>query len=92
MKRHLSKIYWMLLLTAGLVKTTRAQIDPHFSQYYIQPMTMNPAFTGAFDGDYRVSGIWRSQYGNTLNTKGLSAEKTSNKTANPVVNLVNQKS
>jgi type IX secretion system PorP/SprF family membrane protein len=92
MKKHLSKIYWMLLLTAGLAKTTRAQIDPHFSQYYIQPMTMNPAFTGAFDGDYRVSGIWRSQYGNTLNTKGLSAEKTSNKNANFGVNLVNQSS
>src|SRR5947199_9999215 len=92
MKRHLSIIYWVLLMTTGLVKTTQAQIDPHFSQYYIQPMTMNPAFTGAFDGDYRVSGIWRSQYGNTLNTKGLSAEKTSNKNANFGVNLVNQSS
>ncbi len=38
-------------------------------------MTMNPAFTGAFDGDYRVSGIWRSQYGNTLNTKVFRQKK-----------------
>ena len=35
-------------------KPCDAQVDPHFSQYYIQPMTMNPAFTGAFDGDYRA--------------------------------------
>ncbi len=71
MKKHLSRrICFIALLVCVLGKTSRAQIDPHFSQYYIQPMTMNPAFTGAFDGDYRVSGIWRSQYGNTLNTKG----------------------
>jgi hypothetical protein len=54
--------YWMVLMTSIMVSTARAQVDPHFSQYYIQPMTMNPAFTGAFDGDYRISGIWRSQY------------------------------
>ena len=93
MKKHLSAgIFWMLLLACGLENTVQAQMDPHFSQYYIQPMTMNPAFTGAFDGDYRVSGIWRSQYGNTLNTKGLSAEKTTNKNASFGINLVNQSS
>src|SRR5664279_4410645 len=92
MKRHLSRICWMLLLANGLGKTSQAQIDPHFSQYYIQPMTMNPAFTGAFDGDYRISGIWRSQYGNTLNTKGISAEKTTEINANFGFNLINQAS
>ena len=93
MKKYLSrKIYWMALVACALGNTVFAQVDPHFSQYYIQPMTMNPAFTGAFDGDYRVSGIWRSQYGNTLNTKGLSAEKTTNKNANLGFNLINQTS
>jgi type IX secretion system PorP/SprF family membrane protein len=82
----------MALLACVVGKTVQAQVDPHFSQYYIQPMTMNPAFTGAFDGDYRVSAIWRSQYGNTLNTKGLSAEKTTNKNANFGINIVNQSS
>jgi type IX secretion system PorP/SprF family membrane protein len=80
----------MALLACITGKTVRAQVDPHFSQYYIQPMTMNPAFTGAFDGDYRISGIWRSQYVNTLNTRGISAEKTTNKNANLGFNLVNQ--
>ena len=84
------KICWMTLLVCVTGKTLYAQVDPHFSQYYIQPMTMNPAFTGAFDGDYRISAIWRSQYGNTLNTRGISAEKTTNKNANIGFNLVNQ--
>lgn len=80
----------MALLACVWINSVYAQVDPHFSQYYIQPMTMNPAFTGAFDGDYRVSGIWRSQYGNTLNTRGISAEKTTNKNANLGFNLINQ--
>jgi type IX secretion system PorP/SprF family membrane protein len=93
MKKYLSRKIWCLsLLGCAFGNTVLAQVDPHFSQYYIQPMTMNPAFTGAFDGDYRVSGIWRSQYGNTLNTKGLSAEKTTNKNANLGFNLINQTS
>jgi type IX secretion system PorP/SprF family membrane protein len=93
MKKLVSRrICWMAMVVCVAATTVHAQVDPHFSQYYIQPMTMNPAFTGAFDGDYRISGIWRSQYGNTLNTKGLSAEKTTNKNANIGFNIVNQSS
>jgi len=91
MKKYIFwKICFAALLAAIWVKPLQAQVDPHFSQYYIQPMTMNPAFTGAFDGDYRISGIWRSQYANTLNTRGISAEKTTNKNANFGFNLINQ--
>jgi type IX secretion system PorP/SprF family membrane protein len=82
----------MALLAFVFANPVDAQVDPHFSQYYIQPMTMNPAFTGAFDGDYRLSGVWRSQYGNTLNTKGISAEKTTDINANFGFNLINQAS
>jgi type IX secretion system PorP/SprF family membrane protein len=89
-KNFKRRICAVTLLAAVLCMGVQAQVDPHFSQYYIQPMTMNPAFTGAFDGDYRVSAIWRSQYGNTLNTKGISAEKTTNINANFGFNLVNQ--
>ncbi len=67
-----------------------AQMDPHFSQYYLQPMLINPAFTGAIDGDYRVAAIFRSQYGNTLTTKGVSAEVVTNKNANFGFNILNQ--
>ncbi len=91
MKKLLSGIFRIAILACVAGNTAHAQVDPHFSQYFIQPMTMNPAFTGAFDGDYRLSAIWRSQYGNTLNTVGVSAEKTTNKNANFGVNIVNQK-
>ncbi|RAJ85913.1 type IX secretion system PorP/SprF family membrane protein [Chitinophaga dinghuensis] len=39
----------------------RAQ-DPHFSQFFASPLTLNPAFTGLFSGDYRLSGNYRSQW------------------------------
>ncbi len=36
--------------------------DPHFSQFYASPLTLNPAFAGKFDGDIRVAGIHRNQW------------------------------
>jgi len=36
--------------------------DIHFSQYNGSVLNVNPAFTGLFDGDYRVGGIYRSQW------------------------------
>lgn len=76
----------------GWHHTLHAQIDPHFSQYFIQPMSLNPALTGAIEGDYRVSAVWRSQYGNTFSTKGISAEMPTNKNINLGINLLNQSS
>lgn len=40
---------------------SRAQ-DIHFSQYNGSILNVNPAFTGFFDGDYRVGAIYRSQW------------------------------
>ncbi len=36
--------------------------DIHFSMFYASPLTLNPALTGANDGTYRVSGIYRNQW------------------------------
>ena len=36
--------------------------DIHFSQYNGSVLNLNPAFTGLFDGDYRVNAIFRSQW------------------------------
>ncbi len=36
--------------------------DPHFSQFFSSPLTLNPAFTGKFFGAYRVSGNYRNQW------------------------------
>lgn len=36
--------------------------DPHFSQFFASPLTLNPAFTGKFDGTVRVAGNYRNQW------------------------------
>ena len=36
--------------------------DPHFSQFFTSPLTLNPAFTGKFYGSYRVMGNYRNQW------------------------------
>lgn len=84
----------ILLLAACLGSTAvKAQTDPHFSQYYVYPLWLNPALTGAIDGDYRVTGIYRNQWGNINNgfsTPGVSADMVTSKNINLGVNLMNQ--
>ncbi len=36
--------------------------DPHFSQYFVSPLTLNPAFTGKFNGTYRIAGNYKKQW------------------------------
>ncbi len=36
--------------------------DPHFSQFYSSPLTLNPAFTGKFDGTFRFAANYRNQW------------------------------
>src|ERR1700748_2299843 len=36
--------------------------DPHFSQFFASPLTLNPALTGKFDGDVRIAGNYRNQW------------------------------
>jgi type IX secretion system PorP/SprF family membrane protein len=36
--------------------------DIHFSQYYLSPLSLNPANTGNYSGDYRFFGNYRSQW------------------------------
>ena len=52
------------LLIIGLIavfKTTSAQ-DPNFSQFFVSPLTLNPALTGKFNGDFRLAGNYRDQW------------------------------
>jgi type IX secretion system PorP/SprF family membrane protein len=87
------KIVILFLAAAFFGTGLRAQVDPHFSQYYVYPSWLNPALTGAFDGDYRVSGIYRSQWGSIsspFKTMGLTAEFTTEKNANFGLNVLNQ--
>lgn len=50
----------MLLLACSY--TSRAQ-DPHFSQFFEAPLLRNPSLAGLFEGDIRVQGVYRNQWG-----------------------------
>jgi type IX secretion system PorP/SprF family membrane protein len=49
----------LLLIAAGTL--VKAQ-DPHFSQFFASPLTLNPAFTGKFDGSWRLAANHRDQW------------------------------
>src|SRR6185503_1994890 len=58
------------------------------------PAWLNPALTGAFDGEYRISGIYRNQWGNIsspFSTPGLAVDFTTDKNINFGVSVLNQK-
>ena len=58
----MSKIKLILTLLAILpVLFSQAQ-DIHFSQFYNAPLNLNPALTGIFPGDQRISGNYRNQW------------------------------
>ena len=51
--------------------------DIHFSQFNMNPVYLNPALTGNFDGDWRFTGNQRSQWravSRPYNTVAMSAE------------------
>lgn len=86
-----------ILFTASLMiafmHQSNAQTDPHFTQNYTYPLYVNPAMAGTSDGDYRVSSIYRSQWGgvgNPYRTKGLSFDTRTDKNISLGVNLMNQ--
>lgn len=50
---------------------TQAQ-DIHWTMFDMSPLTLNPAFTGAYEGTFRVGGIYRDQW----NSFGVDGFKT----------------
>ena len=51
----------LLIFAAFFAVCTYAQ-DPHFSQFFASPLTLNPAFTGKFDGQWRLAVNHRDQW------------------------------
>lgn len=45
--------------------------DIHFTQYYMSPMTLNPALAGKFEGTARIGGIYRDQFRSVINQKDI---------------------
>ncbi len=57
----MKKSNYILFILVCLGLKLSAQ-DIHFSQYYLSPLTLNPANTGNYKGDYRFFGNYRSQW------------------------------
>lgn len=91
----MKKIFgFILLMSLFSSQHATAQVDPHFSQYYIYPSWLNPALTGAFDGTYRVAAVYRNQWNSVtspFSTVGASADFTTDKNISFGVNLLSQK-
>lgn len=51
-------------LCAALIASAQ---DPNFSQFFASPLTLNPALTGKFDGQYRIAGNYRNQWPTIFN-------------------------
>lgn len=90
MKKNISLIIALMLV----FQAVKAQVDPHFTQYYMHPLFLNPALTGVIsDGDVRVSGIYRNQWGtvsNPFQTVGVAADMLTTNNWGLGVNLINQ--
>lgn len=71
-----SRSFYLFIFISSICFKLKAQ-DPHFSQYYASPLTVNPANTGFFDGDYRFAINERQQWwnvGSNYNTTSVSVD------------------
>lgn len=60
---NLSLMRFPLLLSLALSFSVKiAAQDLHYSQFYLNPLHLNPAQTGIFRGDFRAAGLYRSQW------------------------------
>jgi type IX secretion system PorP/SprF family membrane protein len=70
------RTFFLILFSLLALAKVSAQ-DPHFSQFFASPLTLNPAFTGKFDGDLRIAGNYRNQWptiNRAYNTKTVSVD------------------
>jgi type IX secretion system PorP/SprF family membrane protein len=91
--KTLQRSGWFSCLILAFATRVMAQTDPHFTQNYTYPMYINPALAGSSDGEYRVSAIYRTQWGSISNpyrTIGASFDTRTNKNIALGASLLNQ--
>ncbi|SEA87188.1 PorP/SprF family type IX secretion system membrane protein [Pedobacter hartonius] len=67
MKKLIKIVSFGILCMLGATRVN-AQIDPHFSQYYANPLWLNPGLTGVINGDYRVTINAKQQWSSISNS------------------------
>lgn len=58
---QLKKYFLLIFLATIFLAPTNGQ-DFHYTQYFMSPLGVNPALAGAYNGSYRINGIYRDQY------------------------------
>lgn len=69
---------YFLIFVSGLLASPLFAQDIHLSQYYTSNISLNPAYTGFYSGDIRVTCNYRSQWGQVnkpIRTNMFSFEK-----------------
>jgi len=59
------KTFTIFLLFWAFIFSASAQ-DLHFSQFYANPLHLNPALCGQFEGDFRITANYRNQYSSII--------------------------
>lgn len=68
----------LLLFCFTMWGTITSAQDIHFSMFDMAPLELNPAYTGFYEGTFRIGGIYRTQWqGMSINTGGLNTGKFS---------------
>ena len=70
------KVFWVTLIFSIIATSLLAQ-DIHFSQYYLSPLTQNPANAGSFVNANRFSALYRNQWYKASSTPFQSSDKQS---------------
>jgi type IX secretion system PorP/SprF family membrane protein len=87
------KIVIIVAMLLGMVSHLKAQIDPHFSQYYAYPLWLNPALTGVINGEARINANYKDQYptvDNAYQTAAVSADLRPTDRVGVGINILNQ--
>lgn len=69
--KSMSKLLLSILFILGLSIQGFSQ-DRYFTQFYANPLELNPALTGAIDGSYRITAGYRDQWSGFVNSPYLT--------------------
>ena len=58
----MKKLYYLMLGGLIMLSTDVIGQDIHFSQFYMSPLTLNPALTGVMNCNTRFVGNYRNQW------------------------------
>jgi type IX secretion system PorP/SprF family membrane protein len=73
----MKKIFFISVIMVSMLTKIKAQ-DIHYSQFFTSPISLNPAKTGLFNGDWRMGGNYKNQWYNipvTYHTASIFVDK-----------------